>query len=71
VNQPAGCGSELFEQWVDPAVSVTLWMNGRRTDHVAALATVVDAVENAGPVAEACGQHVPMESVASRNDRAS
>ena len=70
MSQP-GAGSELFEQWVDPAVTMTTWMNGRRADHVAASATEVEAGGNAGSVAEASGQHVQLESAASSNDRTS
>jgi hypothetical protein len=67
LNEPTGRGSELFEQSVDPAVTMTTWMNGRRADHVTASATEVEAGENAGSVAEASGHPRPVATTGPRS----
>ena len=71
LNEPIRRGRKPFSQGVDPAVSVTLWMNRGRCEYVATSASEVDARKNAGTIPNSGRLHVPMESVAGLNDWAS
>jgi hypothetical protein len=70
LNEPIRRAREPFSQRVDPAVSMTLWMDRRRSEYIAPSAPEIDSRQNAGTIPHPSGLHVPMEAVSCSNNRA-
>jgi hypothetical protein len=49
---------------------MTLWMDRRRSEHIAPSSPEIDSCQNAGTIPHTGGLHVPMEAVACPNNRA-
>ena len=70
LNEPIRRGRERFSQWVDPTVSMTLWMDRRWSEYIAPSTPEVDSWQNAGTIPHHSGLHVPMEASTRLNNRA-
>jgi hypothetical protein len=68
LHEPIRRGCEFFSQRVDPAVSMTIWMDRRRSEYIAPSPSEIDSWQNGGTIPQPSGLHVPMEAVACPNN---